>query len=595
MGKLLRRLENVLAAALLAALAILPLLALASRAFLDRAWASAIPIVQHLNLLLAFFGAVLAAREGKLLRLSTGELFDNRSAARWVGALAAIFTSFVCGLLARSSWDFAQLEREFESKFFGEIPLWPLLAFMALSFVGVALRVTLRSIAPVGGRLLNAVPFVVATMFFTPERWEGFPAWPFVLVAVAMTLLGAPLFAPLGGLAVMLFLGEGIPAEAVPAEMYRLASSPFLPAIPLFTLVGLLLTRGESARRIVELFRALLGWLPGGTAVLCVLSCAFLSVFTGGSGVTILALGGLLFQALNADGYKERFSIGLLTASGSLGLLLPPALPLILFGIAAQISIEDLFLGGVLPGILLLVLMSLAGMAAGSFSKVPRSPFDRRAALGALWEAKFELLIPVVVLLALFSGWATLLEASALAVGYVTLVEVVIHREIPIGRELGRVLAECATLVGGVLIILCAATGLSSYLVDAQLPMQLLAWMQENVESRLLFLLGLNLFLLVVGCFLDIFSATFVVVPLLLPLGAAYGIDPVHLGIIFVANLELGYLTPPVGLNLFLAAYRFDRPLLEIYRSAVPMLFVLGLGVLLITYFPFLTTFLLSR
>jgi C4-dicarboxylate transporter, DctM subunit len=340
-------------------------------------------------------------------------------------------------------------------------------------------------------------------------------------------------------------------------------------------------------------FRGLVGWLPGGTAVVTALLCAFFTVFTGGSGVTILALGGLLFVALEADGYRERFSLGLLTASGSLGLLFPPALPLILYGIVAQVPIENLFLGGILPGILLVGLIALWGLREGVRSKARRQAFSGREALAAIWHGKWELAIPVLVLVAIFSGIATLVEAAALTALYAFVAQVFIHRELSLRRDLPRVMSECVVLVGGVLIILGVAMSLSSYMVDAQIPMRILGWAKLHISSPLVFLLGLNLFLLVVGCLMDIFSAIAVVVPLIVPLGEAFGIDPIHLGIIFIANLELGYLTPPVGLNLFLASYRFERPLLVIWRSVLPPLAILAAGVLLITYVPWLTVGLL--
>jgi len=369
-----------------------------------------------------------------------------------------------------------------------------------------------------------------------------------------------------------------------------MAVSPHLPAIPLFTLTGFLLAEGGAAQRLMRLFRALFGWVPGGTAVVCASLCAFMTVFTGGSGVTILVLGGLLFQALRADGYADRFSLGLLTASGSLGLLFPPALPLILFGIVAQVPIGDLFIGAVLPGILLVALIAAWGVREGLINGTRRTSFNWSEARAAMWESKFEILLPVVLLTAIIGGFATLTESAALTVLYAFVTQTFVHRDLSVRSDLLRVLRECLVLLGGVLLIFAVAMGLTSYLVDAEVPARLVEFAQARIESRLVFLLCLNVFLLLVGCLMDIFSATVVVVPLIAPLGVAYGIDPVHLGIIFIANLELGYLTPPVGLNLFLASYRFDRPLLEVYRAAVPMLLVLGVGVLLITYLPWLTT-----
>ncbi|MGB6640480.1 MAG: TRAP transporter large permease subunit, partial [Thermoanaerobaculia bacterium] len=398
----------------------------------------------------------------------------------------------------------------------------------------------------------------------------------------------------LGGAAVYLFMIEAVPVAAVPAETYRLAVSPLLPAIPLFTLAGFLLAQGNASQRLVRVFRSLFGWIPGGTAVVTTIVCAFFTVLTGGSGVTILALGGLLFGALQADRYREEFSLGLLTASGSLGLLFPPALPLILYGIVAQVPIRDLFIGGLIPGILLVALVAAWGVREGIKSGAGRQAFSVPEALGAVWAAKWELLLPFVVLVAIFGGFVTLVEAAALTVLYAFIAQVFVHKDLSLRGDLFRVLTETMVLIGGVLIILAVAMGLTSYMVDAQIPSRMLDWVQTYIQSPLVFLLCLNLLLLIVGCLMDIFSAIVVVVPLIVPLGVAYGVDPVHLGIIFVANLELGYLTPPVGLNLFLAAYRFDRPLLTIWRAALPMLAILGIGVLLITYLPPMTLGLLE-
>jgi len=414
------------------------------------------------------------------------------------------------------------------------------------------------------------------------------------LLVLAATLLGGPIFAALGGIAALLFMSEGVPPVAVLIETYSLSVNPTLAAIPLFTLVGFFLAEGQASSRLLNLFHAAVGWVPGGTAVVCAFVCGFFTVFTGGSGVTILALGALLFQVLQQDRYRDRFSLGLLTASGSLGLLLPPALPLILYGIVASVPIEDLFIGGIIPGLLLVSLVAAWGVREGLRSRVERRPFDARALLEALWGAKWEVFLPVLVLFVIFRGIATLVEAAALAALYAFVIQCFVHRDVSLGTDLARVFRQCLVLIGGVLLILGMAMGFSSYMVDAMIPARALEWVQSHIDSRIVFLLCLNIFLLLVGAVMDIFSATVVIVPLIVPLGLAFGVHPIHLGIIFVANLELGYLTPPVGLNLFLASYRFERPLLELYRAAVPFLLILGVGVLLITYIPLLTTGLLT-
>ncbi|HVS02410.1 MAG TPA: TRAP transporter large permease subunit [Thermoanaerobaculia bacterium] len=589
----LHRLEDGVSVLALAVMVVLPLAEIVARTVFQTGVPGSAPFTRHLTLWVAFLGAAMAAREGKLLALATGTFLPER----WRGAaegFAALVGAGVSALLARASAELVWIEYQSGTTVAAGVPAWVAQLPLPISFALIALRLVWRASARWPGRAMAAVGLAAGIALGQwPGLLEGRPAWPGLVVIVAATLVGSPIFAVLGGAAALLFMADGVPLAAVPAETYRLAVSPLLAAIPLFTLTGFLLAEGKASLRLLALFRALFGWVPGGTAVVCALICAFFTVFTGGSGVTILALGGLLFQALRAEGYRESFSLGLLTASGSLGLLLPPALPLILYGIVAGISIEDLFLGGLLPGILLVALVAGWGVREGIVGGAERHPFSAREAGRALWLAKWELLLPVVVLVSIFAGWATLVETSAIAALY-ALVSQVAHRDIRGPRQLFGVFRDCVVLLGGVLIILGVAMGLTSWLVDAQVPAQVLEWVQQYVQSPLAFLLLLNVFLLLVGCLMDIFSAIVVVVPLIAPLGEAYGIHPVHLGIVFIANLELGYLTPPVGLNLFLASYRFERPLLEIYRAAVPYLVLRGLGVLLVTYVPFLTTWILG-
>jgi tripartite ATP-independent transporter DctM subunit len=459
----------------------------------------------------------------------------------------------------------------------------------------VAARVIWHASPTWRGRVLAALGLGLALIVWQhPDLLLDWPTWPILALLAAAGLLGAPIFALLGGAGVLLNLVQGDAPIFMLISTYVLTVSPTLPAIPLFTLAGFLLAEGRASERLLRVFRAWFGWMPGGTAVVCALVCSFFTVFTGGSGVTILALGGLLLPALLKDGYRERFSIGLLTASGSLGLLLPPALPLILYAVVAELPMEDMFVGGLLPGVLMTTLVSLWGIREGRLSRAARPGFTVREALAAAWAAKWELAMPVVVLGSMFVLGSTPVEASAATALYALLVQTAIHRELSVTRDLLRVCTECLTIVGGVLIILSVAVGLTDYLIIAQVPTALLEWTQTYVQSPLTFLLILNVFLLAVGAMIDIFSATVVIVPLIVPIGLAFGVHPVHLGIIFIANLELGYLTPPVGLNLFLASYRFKKPVLEVAWAALPMLAILGVGVLLITYVPWLTLGLLQ-
>ena len=605
--RLLHRVEDGLSSVLLAAMVLLPLAEIVVRQ-LGTGIPGALPFEQHLTLWVALLGAALAARDGRLLALATGNFLPEGR----FRAVAAVFTggvsAMVATLLGSASLELVRIEREGGIEMAVGVPVWVGQAVMPVGFAILALRLVWKSSELWTGRALAGFGIVLGLWIgANADSFADRTALPWLALILASTLLGGPIFAALGGAAAFLFLSDFVPLAAIPAESYRLAVSPTLAAIPLFTLTGFLLAEGGASERLLRVFRALFGRVPGSTAVVCAVVCAFFTVFTGGSGVTILALGGVLFAALSADGYRERFSLGLLTSSGSLGLLLPPALPLILFGIVAEVPIEDLFIGGLIPGLLLIALIAAWGVREGLRAGVGGASAagqdeDRPAGAGpaivvigrAMWAGKWELLLPVVVLFAFFSGYATLVETAALAALYAFVVQCLIHRDVKLGKPLLAVFRQCAVLVGGVLIILVVAMGLTSWLVDAQAAQTLVDLVQNNIESKLVFLLVLNLFLLLVGCLMDIFSATVVVVPLIIPLGLAFGVDPIHLGIIFVANLELGYLTPPVGLNLFLASYRFERPLLAVYRAAVPALVILGIGVLLITYVPALTLGLLD-
>ncbi len=592
MRGVLRRAEELAAGAALVAMVLLPLLEIVLRLFRSGVPGSA-PIVQHLTLWVAFLGAALAAREGQLLRIATGKLLPEGRVRTAASVFSMAVAAAVAGLLCRAGIELVRIEREAGLVVALGIPTWVAQLVLPFAFAMIGLRLAWRAKPGWTGRTIVGLGLLLGLLLGQYPEWlDGRPIWPLVLMLIVGAALGGPIFAVLGGAAAVLFMGDGVPPTAVLAETYRLSVSPTLPAIPLFTLVGFLLAEGRASHRLLRLFKAFFGSVPGGTAVVCALVCAFFTAPTGGSGVTILALGALLFQALREDGYRERFSLGLLTSSGSLGLLFPPALPLILYGIVAQIPIENLFLGGLLPGILLVLLVAGWGMREGVLRKLGRQPFRLEEAFAAVREAKWELALPLLVLLAIFGGFATLVEAAALTALYTLIVQCFVNRDIKFGAQLLDVFRQSIVLIGGVLLILGVAMGLSNYMVDAQVPAQALDWVQQHIESPLVFLLCLNLFLLLVGCVMDIFSATVVVVPLIVPLGAAFGIDPVHLGIIFVANLELGYLTPPVGLNLFLASYRFERPLLTLYRAAIPFLVILGVGVLLITYVPPLTTWL---
>lgn len=413
-----------------------------------------------------------------------------------------------------------------------------------------------------------------------------------VVVLILCIILGLPLFVGILAAAMLGFLTSGVPFGAIPIEIFRLANTPILLAIPLFTFAGYLLAQGGTSVRLVRFSRSLLGWMPGGLGVVALVSCAFFTAITGATGITIIALGGLLFPALMSENYSEDFSLGLMTTSGSLGLHFPPSLPIILYGYISGVSIEQLFMAGLLPGILMVGVLCLFSVYMGRKWRLARPAFSGGEFWTALKGAAWELPIPILILGGIYSGFCTATEAAALTVGYVLLVKTVVFRELNLIRDLPTIMKESMQMVGGIMIILGAALAFTNYLVDAFIPMKILAFMEGLVGTKIGFLMVLNIFLILVGCMMDIFSAILVVVPLIVPLAARFGVDPVHLGIIFLANLAIGYNTPPVGLNLFIASSRFDQPVVRLYKATLPFLLLLLLTLLLITYWPGLSLFL---
>lgn len=414
-----------------------------------------------------------------------------------------------------------------------------------------------------------------------------------VLLAIFFLIIGVPIFVVICGLTLYLFFWSGIDLSAIIIEMHRMATTPVLVAIPLFTFAGYLLSESGASRRLIRISNALLGWLPGGLSVIALICCAVFTALTGATGLTIIALGGILLPAMTRAKYPEVFSLGLLTTSGTLGLLFPPSLPLIIYAIVAKVRIDQLFIAGILPGILLVVLLSVYSIARAVKAEVPKTRFQIAEVLSALREALWELPLPLVVLGGIYSGKFVVSEAAAITAVYVLLVEVIVYRDIG-WKDLPEIMKKSMVLVGGVLIILGAAMGLTNYLIDAEIPKQMLELFKTHIESKILFLVVLNFFLLAVGCTMGIFSALVVVVPLLSPIAQAYGIDPIHLGIIFLANLEIGASIPPLGINLFIASIRFERPVLRLYVASLPFIAMLLIALTLITYIPWMSLILLK-
>ena len=415
----------------------------------------------------------------------------------------------------------------------------------------------------------------------------------FSIILALLAVLGAPLFAVIAASAMLGFQGQDSDLMIMAIEIQSIASMPFLAAIPLFTFAGYLLSESEAPKRLVRLTGAMLGWMPGGLAIVCLAACAFFTAFTGASGVTIIALGAILYPALKQDGYGDKFNLGLVTSAGSLGLLFAPSLPLILYGVIAEVSIDNLFLAGILPGLLMLIMLSGYSVWLNRGIRKPLSSFSVKEVGTALLDSIWELPLPIVVLGGIYSGFFAVSEAAAVTALYVLIVEVLIRREIPL-RELPKIMRSSMVLVGGILIILAVSVASTSYMIDAEIPQKLFEIVASMVSSQTTFLILLLFFLLILGAILDIFSAIVLVVPLILPIAAGYGVNEVHLGIVFLAAMQLGYLTPPVGLNLFIASYRFEKPILHVYSATFPFLIILMLSVILITFLPQLSLFFLS-
>jgi len=570
----------------------LPVVQAIARKLADTEIPSASVIVQHLTLWVGFLGALLAAGTGKHLALSTAEAIPEGRLRRLSELLTRITSSAVSALLAYASWKVVQADEGSGRTVIGSLPVSWSEAIMPVAFVLMAVRFAWR----IGkgeqswldrGLAVLAIGGAFALGAMAPSG--AIITVLLVIVGIAF-LAGTPVFVVMGAAAMILFWKEGTPIAAVPAETFRLVSSATLPAIPLLTIAGYVLAEGGAAKRLVRAYKGFFGWMPGGVAIMTTVVCAVFTTFTGGSGVTILALGGLLLPMLKEEGYPEGFSLGLVTAAGSLGLLFPPSLPVILYSVVASVPVGKLYLGGLLPGLLMMGMVAAYGVYMGIKHKIPRQQFKAGEATRGLWEAKWDLGLPLLVVATVATGFGTIVEASALGCAYALIVEMGIFRTIHPTKDLPRVLVTATTLVGAVVILLGIAMGLSSWLVDAEIPTLLLDWTTEHVKSPWVFLLALNVGLLIVGSVLEIYAAIVVIAPLVAPIGVAYGIDPVHLGIVFLANLELGFLFPPMGINLLLSSTRFRKPLPYLYARALPFLAILAVGVLLITYLDAMTT-----
>jgi|TARA_B110000438_G_scaffold39186_1_gene39054 tripartite ATP-independent transporter DctM subunit len=551
-------------------------------------------IVQHMTLWIAFIGAVLAARSNRLLAIVREPVFNKSSEFKISHFLVHMCSAGIVFVLAISYLKMIQIGIEYPEFIAPFITVWFAQSIIPVGLLLIWYHMIMTSSSRLNYRLFLVFgSFLITTILY---YWQ----FPFsneifltikVLGIIGLVAFGLPIFIILAGLSILFFLSE--PTEwatnfdlmsTISDSAYRIVVSPTLAAIPIFTLAGYILAESNISKRLLSFFKASLGWLPGSTVLIVVLLCAFFTALTGGSGVTILALGAILYPILIEDGYSEIFSLGLITTAGSLGLLFPPSLPVIIYSVTAGINPIELFKSGLIPGLFLLFIIVCYGIYHKPKTQ-KKIQFNIKDLTQSFLDAKWEIAIPVLIIYGLFSGIATLVECAALLVWYVLFVEVYIYRDIQF-RDIYKIVIDCATLVGGVLIILGFAMGFTGYLVDAQIPMKILQFAKTSIDSPIMFLLALNILLLIAGCIMDIFSAIIVIVPLIAPLAMHFGIDPIHLGIIFIANLELGYITPPVGMNLFLSSYRFKKDMPTIYAATMPYFFIRLIGVLIITYIP---------
>lgn len=572
------RIDEAIASLALVLMAVIPLVEILARPFMGKGIENAPLFVQHMGLVLAMWGAIAAERYGHLTSL--GRLFDRGE------QFAHIAAGVICGVLAWASWQFVLSEIATPKELAYDIPVWWLQATMPLGFaiLGAKLAARGQDNQWVKGAFALLWPIVGIAL----SSWldgEVIPLLPCVLVLVAALLCGAPIFVVLGGLALVLFASEGLPLASIALSHYQITVNPSLPALPLFTLAGLVFAKTGAANRLGILFMAFFGHGVLGTVIAATVLCSFFTAFTGGSGVTILALGGLLLPLLRNAGYPEQRSISLVTSASALGVLLAPSVPLIMYAIIARVPINTMFLAGLVPAVVMVVCLLLFGGYLRVQVEHPSSHKPSLALGKAIDQAKWEILAPFVAIGSLVSGLATPTESAALTAIYAVLTQSIAHKELN-WRLMGECLSQCAQIIGGVMLILGMALGLTNYLVDAGIPDLAIDWVQGITQNKFIFLLALNVFLFFAGALMEIYAAIVVLVPLLLPLAVSYGIDPVHFGIIFLANMEMGFLCPPAGMNIFFASAVFKQPIKKVAVSVLPALLAIFVGTLIISWLP---------
>ena len=603
---LLRRLgefDALIAGCALIVMLLVPLLEIGLRPLFGAGIDNAPVLVQHCGLLLAMFGALLAERGLHLSSLgagltASGNPLVRNSAVAFGKASAAV----LCGMLAQASWTFVASEMEMPRDIAYGVAGWMFELAMPLGFALLGIKLASRITTRFAGRIVLALALPVAGYAFA-QYFDGstLPIWPFAVWLMLALFCGAPIFAVLGGLALALFWSEGQPLASVPLSHYQITVNPSLPALPLFTLAGLLFARTGAAARLGSVFTAAFGSGVTGTAIAAAVLCSFFTAFTGGSGVTILALGGLLLPLLTKAGFPEQRGISLVTSASALGVLLAPSVPLIMYAIIARVPINTMFLAGVLPAMLMVACLLLVGgylrrggivgATTGVATVNPKNEPKSKSLGRALWVAKWELLAPVVAIGSLVSGIATPTESAALTAMYALLTQSIAHRELD-WPHFRKTLVDCAEVIGGIMLILGMALGLTNYLVDAGIPDAAIEWVQSVLPNKFAFLIALNLFLLLAGALMEIYAAIVVLVPLLLPVALAYGVDPVHFGVIFLANIEMGFLCPPAGMNIYFASAMFGKPIRYVAAAVLPAVFAMFIGALIISGLPWLATWL---
>ena len=611
---ILHRIEEALCIVSMVFLALFPLAETFARVFFKTGVPASSGYMVHFLLAAGLFAGMITTRNNRHLTIALSQFIsgDKNNIKHIVQVVTCLLSACVATVIAFSSLSFIKLG--LSSKLIGFIPERVFGAVIPLAFAVIAFRFARMSglsgwkkIFPVLSILLGiALSFPVIAKFIwgfdLPDAifdlcenmslLAYYSRLPLTIFFILAAFAGTPLFVVIGGLAILLLFAAGGEMDSVAADIYSSLTRSSIIAIPLFTLVGFFLSESKAGERLVRTFRSLFSWLPGGIIIATVVICAFFASFTGASGVTIVALGGILYAILTEHvKYPEKFSIGLLTSVGCIGLLFPPSLPIILVGATSQTNIYHLFLGGIIPGIILVIVMIIFGVISSIRTKIPVEKFNGREALSSLKDSLWEVLLPVFLITGYFSGVFSMVEIGAAAVLYIFIVEVFVNKDIKL-KDVPAVFMKAIPIIGGVLSILAVSSAFSYYIVDTQAPANLARWLHSAITSKFVFLLLLNLTLLALGCFMEIFSAILIILPLIIPLGQAYGIDPVHLGIIFIVNLEVGFLTPPVGLNLFLASYRFNKSFVDVCRYVFPFLLIQLAVVLLVTYVPALSTFL---